>query len=127
VSPIESPVPGVPCHELRKRDQFETNVITYKEIKNLCIENDIEFKNQTYTGFITHLKNKFYDELPGRIKFTKEQRSQFNQQFKYTCNMCKCCTKDVKFEIDHIIPLGGGGTNEKNNLQVSNRSLFLSS
>jgi hypothetical protein len=24
VSPIESPVPGVPCHELRKRDRIET-------------------------------------------------------------------------------------------------------
>ena len=40
-------------------DPNDINVITYKEIKDLWIENDIEFKNQTYTGFITHLKNKF--------------------------------------------------------------------
>ena len=38
-------------------DPNDINVITYKEIKDLCIENKIEFKNQTYTGFITNLKN----------------------------------------------------------------------
>ncbi len=37
-------------------DPNDINVITYKEIKNLCVENKIEFKNQTYTGFITNLK-----------------------------------------------------------------------
>jgi hypothetical protein len=55
-------------------DPNDINVITYKEILKLCIENKIEFKNQTYTGFITNLKNNFFDELRGRIKFSKEQR-----------------------------------------------------
>ena len=71
------------------------------------------------------MKNKFYDELRGRIKFSKEQRSQFNKQFKFTCNMCKCCTKDVKFEIDHITSLASGGTNEKSNLQVLCKACHL--
>ena len=30
--------------------------------------------------------------------------------------MCKCCTKDTKFEIDHITALAKGGTNEKSNV-----------
>ncbi len=32
--------------------------------------------------------------------------------------MCKCCTKEKPFEMDHTTSLAGGGTNEKNNLQV---------
>ncbi len=71
------------------------------------------------------MKNNFYDELRGRIKFTKKQRIQFNKQFKYKCNMCKCCNKDVKFEIDHITPLAKGGTIEKNNLQVLCKACHL--
>jgi hypothetical protein len=31
-------------------------------------------ENQTYTRFITNLKNHFFDELRGRFKFTKNQR-----------------------------------------------------
>ncbi len=38
-------------------DPNDINVITYKVIKELCIENKVEFKNQKYFGFITHLKN----------------------------------------------------------------------
>jgi hypothetical protein len=77
-------------------DPIDINVITYKEIKDICVENKIEFKNQIYTRFITHLKNNFFDELCGRIQFTKVQRSTLNKQFKYKCNMCQCCTKDIK-------------------------------
>ena len=106
-------------------DPNDINVITYKQIKDLCIVNGVEFKNQTYTGFITHLKNKFYDELRGRIKFSKEQRLTMVKQFKYKCNMCKCCVKDTKFEIDHITSLAGGGTNEKSNLQVLCKACHL--
>jgi len=103
----------------------DINVITYKEVKELCIKNNIEWKNQTYTGFITNLKNNFFDELRGRIKFTKEQRNEFNKEFKFKCNMCKCCTKEKPFEIDHITPLSGGGTNEKSNLQVLCKACHL--
>ncbi len=46
-------------------------------------------KNQTYTGFITNLKNNFSDELRGRIKFTKNQRLELNKQFNFKCNMCQ--------------------------------------
>jgi 5-methylcytosine-specific restriction endonuclease McrA len=39
--------------------------------------------------------------------------------------MCKCCTKDIKFEIDHIRSLASGGTNEKSNLQVLCKACHL--
>jgi 5-methylcytosine-specific restriction endonuclease McrA len=39
--------------------------------------------------------------------------------------MRKCCTKEKPFEIDHITPLSGGGTNEKSNLQVFCKACHL--
>jgi hypothetical protein len=39
--------------------------------------------------------------------------------------MCKCCTKDIKFEIDHITALASGGINEKSNLQVLCKACHL--
>ncbi len=106
-------------------DPNDINIITYEQVKELCIENKVEWKNQTYTGFITQLKNDFYDELNGRIKFSKEQRLELAKESKFMCNMCKCCIKEVKYEIDHITPLSGGGTNEKPNLQVLCKACHL--
>jgi hypothetical protein len=60
-------------------DPNDINIIKYKEIQDLCIENNIEWKNQTYTGFIANLKNNFLDELRGQIKFTKNQRFELNK------------------------------------------------
>jgi hypothetical protein len=34
-------------------DPNDFNTITYKEVQLLCIQNKIEWKNQTYAGFIT--------------------------------------------------------------------------
>jgi hypothetical protein len=62
-------------------DPSDINISTYKEIQDVFIENSIEFKNQTYTGLITNMKNNFFDTLRGRTKFTKEKRSAFNKQF----------------------------------------------
>jgi hypothetical protein len=39
--------------------------------------------------------------------------------------MCKCCTKDTKFEIETILPLSGGGTNEMSNHQVLCKACHL--
>jgi hypothetical protein len=47
-------------------DPNDINVITYKDIIELCVKNKIEWKNQTYTGFIIQLKADFFDELNGR-------------------------------------------------------------
>ncbi len=67
----------------------------------------------------------FFDELRGRIKFTNEQRNDFNKLFTFKCNLCKFCTKDRPIEIDHINTLSGGGTNEKCNLKVLCKACHL--
>jgi len=61
----------------------DSNVISFKEVKELCIQNKLERKNQSYTGFITSLKNHCFDELRRRIKSTKEQRNEFNKEFNF--------------------------------------------
>jgi hypothetical protein len=60
----------------------------------------------------------FFNALNGRIKFSKEERQELAKESDFKCALCKCCVKEVKFEIDHNVPLSGGGTNEKHNLQV---------
>ena len=82
----------------------------------LCEQHKVEWKNQTYTSFITDLKTNFYDELNGRVKYSTNQREVINKAFGYKCNVCKCCIKDIKFHIDHVRSLANGGTNEINNL-----------
>ena len=71
------------------------------------------------------MKENFFEELNGRIKFSPEQRVEMAIKSNYECQICKCCIKDKKFEIDHIIPLGGGGTNERSNLQVLCKACHL--
>ena len=71
------------------------------------------------------IKRQFFDELNGRIKFTKEQRVKISKEFNNKCNICKCCIKDAKFHIDHIRALSNGGTNEKSNLQPLCKSCHM--
>jgi 5-methylcytosine-specific restriction endonuclease McrA len=53
------------------------------------------------------------------------KNNTLNRQFKYKFDMCQCCTKERKFEIDHITPLSGGGANEMSNLQVLCKACHL--
>ena len=98
-------------------DPNDINNITYENIMELCQLNKIEWKNQTFTQFISELRTDFFDALNGRIKFTAEERVKISKRFNNKCNICKCCIKDTKFDIDHIRALSNGGTNEKSNLQ----------
>ena len=115
--------------------------ITYKEVKVLCEKNDLPFKNQTFMQVVKQLRSKYFDEITGRIKFTKEFKEMVLEKSKKKCAACKCCLKvkkydilaagaarqrkpedaratSVAFEIDHIRPLANGGTNQIDNLQA---------
>jgi hypothetical protein len=52
-------------------DPNDINIINYNTVKLLCEKHKIDWNNQTYISFITQLKNKFFDEINGRIKFSK--------------------------------------------------------
>ncbi len=82
-------------------------------------------ENQTYSGFMTQLKNDIFNALNGRINFSNEERQDLSKESKFEYQMCKCCVKEVEFEIDHKIPLSGGRTNEKPSLKVQYKACHL--
>jgi 5-methylcytosine-specific restriction endonuclease McrA len=94
--------------------------ITYKEVKVLCEKNDLPFKNQTFMHVVKQLRSKYFDEITGRIKFTKEFKEMVLDKSEKKCTGCqtKCCLESKKYDIDHIKPLSSGGTNEIDNLQA---------
>ena len=92
--------------------------ITYKEVKVLCEKNDLPFKNQTFMHVVKQLRSKYFDEITGRIKFTKEFKEMVLEKSKKKCAGCKCCLKAKKYDIDHVRPLANGGTNQIDNLQA---------
>jgi 5-methylcytosine-specific restriction endonuclease McrA len=58
-------------------------------------------------------KTYFRNNLSGKV------RQDVLMRDNYTCQICGATVDDgVKLEIDHIIPVSKGGTNDENNLQV---------
>jgi hypothetical protein len=53
-------------------DPNDVNQISFKEIKVLCEKYNVPFKNKTFTQLVTQIRVKYFDELKGRIKFSKE-------------------------------------------------------
>jgi 5-methylcytosine-specific restriction enzyme A len=92
--------------------------ITYKEVKVLCEKNDLSFKNQTFMQVVKQLRSKYFDEITGRIKFTKEFKEMVLEKSEKKCAGCQCCLESKKYDIDHIKPLASGGTNQIDNLQA---------
>jgi 5-methylcytosine-specific restriction enzyme A len=92
--------------------------ITYKEVKVLCEKNDLPFKNQTFMQVVKQLRSKYFDEITGRIKFTKEDKEMVLEKSEKKCAGCECCLESKRYEIDHIKPLASGGTNQIDNLQA---------
>jgi hypothetical protein len=78
--------------------------ISFKEIKVLCEKNSIPFKIQTFTQLVTQMRVKYFDELKGRINFSKEFKQLVLNKSKGIC-ACFNCKIDKKFHTDHIIPL----------------------
>ena len=80
-------------------------------------KNNVPFKNQTFTQLIKQIRTKYFDELKGRIKFSKEFKQLVLDKSENKCACCKCKLED-KYHTDHIIPLANNGTNELSNLQA---------
>ena len=59
-------------------------------------------------GIYLNFKRFFVDEWCGWIESNKEEHDEFNEWFKFKCNVFRCCTKDKPFELDHITPLSIG-------------------
>jgi hypothetical protein len=91
--------------------------MNYKDVRTLCNKTDIEFTNQSVSHLIKQLKIRFFDAKPSRHQPTKEERRGLLEDASGCCASCQKMIKKA-FDIDHIIPLAEGGTNEPENLQV---------
>ena len=91
--------------------------MTYRDVRHLCGKTEIEFTNQSASHLVKQLKIRFFDTKTPRHQPTKEERQELLEDAGGCCASCK---KEIKkaFDIDHIIPLAEGGTNDPENLQV---------
>ena len=98
-------------------DPNDTLRITWKDVQALCNKLHIEFRNQAFSKLIKQVRQQFENNKHPRHKFTQSERQQiFNDN--PNCHICNCKLKQKAFEIDHIIPLACGGSNDNENLQV---------
>jgi 5-methylcytosine-specific restriction endonuclease McrA len=88
----------------------------YKEVKKVCLENDIPFVNQSFPTDVNQIRKIFYAKKHERITFTKEERELFRAGFDGKCSSCKKQIDSKQMDIDHIIPLSCGGTNQLKNV-----------
>ena len=72
------------------------------------------FNNQPIGNLLADIQKEFYK--PKREIISKELKELI---FKKQCGKCADCDEDLKdnFELDHIQPVSGGGTNERENLE----------
>ncbi len=54
-------------------DPNDLTKLNYKQVQELCVKNNIEFENQSYSKLIKQLKDKFYNSSSLIHKFTKAE------------------------------------------------------
>ena len=90
---------------------YGTKNASYRDVMKICKQINIPFTNQG----IGTLTRSYYDYFRGR----KSVRIELDRPTFFSKN-CKCvkCGSTEKLQIDHIIPLASGGTNDEDNLQA---------
>ena len=67
-------------------DPNDLTKMNYKTVQQLCIKNNIDFENQSYSKLIKQLKEKFFNSESIRHKFTCTEREQlYNNSNKNAC------------------------------------------
>jgi len=87
------------------KQRFET---VDKDLTLRTIE-DVVYELRNITNFIDN-----YQKSP-RKYLSKQIRDAVFDKYKYRCAIC---TSKKKLEIDHIVPVSRGGTDDFNNLQL---------
>ncbi len=85
----------------------------------------ISFEGEEILNFLNHrdikvsAKNTLIKRNNNRKSISPKIRSKVLRRDHYTCNHCgKSIDDGAKLEVDHIVPVSKGGTNDLNNLQV---------
>jgi 5-methylcytosine-specific restriction endonuclease McrA len=94
---------------------FPTEVDSYKTIKNHMIfkrdcDEAIQALKEAFDEF--NIKNKNRSGISLKLRF------EIFKTDNYKCRLCGASAKDkgVKLEVDHILPIAKGGTDDKSNL-----------
>ena len=98
-------------------DPNDQRPVNWKIVQKLCLDNNIEFKNQTLSSMVKEMRERFYGEKSVRHVFTEDERKTMHQE----CSNCVNCDKKLtlkQINIDHIMPLACGGDNSQDNLQI---------
>ena len=94
-----------------------TEGIDWREIQEICLKQNIEFKNQSFGSLILELMNSFYRTK--RIPFSKELKAEILQFQSNKCMDCQIELKEgIACEIDHKRPISNGGDNSRENVQI---------
>ena len=99
-------------------DPNDQRKITWKDIKGLCEKMGVTFANQSFGALVGQLKEKFMGQKHVRHVFSKAERTCFFEKSEKTCSHCGKAVQIKETQIDHIIPLANGGTNDEENLQL---------
>lgn len=94
---------------------FKDQWIVELETRNKEFKQRIDSLNRENAKLYTKLQNPnrvIRDTIPGALRHETFKRDS------YRCVECGATNKTAKLEVDHIIPLAQGGTDELNNLQT---------
>ena len=84
------------------------------QLKRVTEANGIKYVNENIGSVILSILDKSMKSE--RKTFTEKERMEFINLHKNRCKNCRMYS--AEWEIDHIIPLAAGGTNDNKNLQL---------
>lgn len=94
-----------------KKDNFN-----YQANRLLCEKLGIPFTNQSLSSLVIQYEEQLF--RPKRQPIDKETREALIEDAGYVCKTCGNKFCKTKLQIDHVIPVSEGGTNDYENLQV---------
>ncbi len=78
----------------------------------------------TYEGETAEARRKARSE-PWRARIPLETRLEVFARDRWRCKICNRTSHEAPLEVDHIIPLSRGGTDDKDSLQALCRDCNL--
>ena len=96
------------CIDATKKEPYN-----YDQLKTIADTNNVPYINGGIGSLVLSILK--HHGKHAREYLNSDQRKQFFEQHGHTCAMCKLVCK--RMNIDHILPLGSGGSNDLANLQ----------
>ena len=87
--------------------------IDYDQLKQVATDNKIKYINEGIGSVILDVIEK--SKIQERKTLTEKEKASLLKDYKNRCAICNVKAKD--YEIDHIVPLSAGGSNDIENLQ----------